>query len=268
MTDSSDSNNVHSRAEEFLQVFKKGAEFTQDLLKENERLRFRLLELEQKNRAEATTVELQLLKQQLQLVEVEKKNILDKIGTVERENLDFTHRYAEIEADNNLLANLYITTYQLHSTFEVREVFRVIEEILLNLVGADECSLFFRDENNLLIQSVMNDEGEPEVRVVGNSDPRIDLALTEGQIWIPDSEELAQLDDSAVKAAIPLWVDGHVIGVLAIYRLLAQKNGFSGIDEEIFGLLGEHAAMAICTAVLRQEHDGQIDFKRGFLART
>ena len=34
------------KAEEFLQAFKKGAEFTHELLKENERLRFRVLELE------------------------------------------------------------------------------------------------------------------------------------------------------------------------------------------------------------------------------
>ena len=37
---------IQNRGEEFLQVFKKGAEFTQDLLRENERLRFRVLELE------------------------------------------------------------------------------------------------------------------------------------------------------------------------------------------------------------------------------
>ena len=35
-----------SRADDFLQMFKKGAEFTQDLLKENERLRFRIVKLE------------------------------------------------------------------------------------------------------------------------------------------------------------------------------------------------------------------------------
>ena len=38
---------VHNRAEEFLQIFKKGAEFTHELMKENERLRFRVLELEE-----------------------------------------------------------------------------------------------------------------------------------------------------------------------------------------------------------------------------
>ena len=36
-----DDKGVSYNAEEFLQLFKKGAEFTQDLLKENERLRFR-----------------------------------------------------------------------------------------------------------------------------------------------------------------------------------------------------------------------------------
>ena len=34
-----DRQSITSRAEEFLQVFKRGAEFTQELLRENERLR-------------------------------------------------------------------------------------------------------------------------------------------------------------------------------------------------------------------------------------
>ena len=42
-----DDKGVSYSAEEFLQLFKKGAEFTQDLLKENERLRFRILQLEE-----------------------------------------------------------------------------------------------------------------------------------------------------------------------------------------------------------------------------
>ena len=41
---------VYSRAEEFLQVFKKGAEFTQELLKENERLRYQVIELQERPR--------------------------------------------------------------------------------------------------------------------------------------------------------------------------------------------------------------------------
>ncbi len=268
LTDNKDSGGIHSRAEEFLQVFKKGTGFTQDLLKENERLRFRVLEVEQQYRSETPNVELQMLKESLQRAETEKQEILDKIRAVEQENLDFSNRYAEIEAENNLLANLYITTSQLHSTFEVSEIIRIIEEILLNLVGAEQFSLFICDENEQLFQPIINEAGNPQIVSVQNSDVHIATALSEGQNWIAGVDELKTLGDTEVKAVIPLMVDDDVIGVLAVYRLLAQKSGFSEIDEEIFNLLGNHAAMAICTAVLRHENVGRINLRQGFLAQV
>ncbi len=47
MSNHDEENDIVGRANEFMQVFKKGAEFTQDLLKENERLRFRVVKLEE-----------------------------------------------------------------------------------------------------------------------------------------------------------------------------------------------------------------------------
>lgn len=38
---------ISKRVEDFLQVFKKGEEFTQELLKENEKLRYRVAQLEE-----------------------------------------------------------------------------------------------------------------------------------------------------------------------------------------------------------------------------
>ncbi len=38
---------ITKKVEEFLQVFKKGEEFTQELLKENEKLRYRVAQLEE-----------------------------------------------------------------------------------------------------------------------------------------------------------------------------------------------------------------------------
>ena len=46
MSQHDDGNHSENRAEEFMQMFKKGAEFTQDLLKENERLRYQIVRLE------------------------------------------------------------------------------------------------------------------------------------------------------------------------------------------------------------------------------
>ncbi|MDZ4383799.1 MAG: hypothetical protein U0937_04075, partial [Thermodesulfovibrionia bacterium] len=42
---------LSKKVEDFLQVFKKGEEFTQELLKENERLRYKIVKLEEDIRA-------------------------------------------------------------------------------------------------------------------------------------------------------------------------------------------------------------------------
>src|SRR5512133_3967281 len=73
---------VHTRGEEFLQVFKKGAEFTQDLLKENERLRYRVLELEKFQSAggeAASGADVRKLTERIADLEAEKQEILDRI---------------------------------------------------------------------------------------------------------------------------------------------------------------------------------------------
>jgi hypothetical protein len=107
---------VTSRAEEFLQVFKKGAEFTQDLLKENERLRFQVLQLEEALRSggetAVPTTENMILLDRIAELEKEKEEILGRIQQIQKENQDFAARYVEIEAENNNLANLYIASYQ------------------------------------------------------------------------------------------------------------------------------------------------------------
>ena len=75
---------MHSRGEEFLQVFKKGAEFTQELMKENERLRYRIVELEESQQnigqdVEDTDENRRLL-YRIHELEREKEEILDRMA--------------------------------------------------------------------------------------------------------------------------------------------------------------------------------------------
>jgi hypothetical protein len=92
-----DDKGVSYNAEEFLQLFKKGAEFTQDLLKENERLRFRILQVEDslhtKDDETIITDENRKLVEKIEVLEKEKTEILERINQVERENQDFAERY-------------------------------------------------------------------------------------------------------------------------------------------------------------------------------
>ena len=150
MSNHDEEKDASSRADEFLQVFKKGAEFTQDLLKENERLRFRLVKLEETIKEQGLDVVAEdpdslALRKKIEVLEQEKEEILGRIKLVEEENLNFANRYVEIEDENNMLANLYIASYQLHSTLDFKEVLQIILEIVINLIGAEEFGVLLLD---------------------------------------------------------------------------------------------------------------------------
>jgi hypothetical protein len=265
LTDNQEPGGLTHRAEEYLQIFKKGAEFTRELLKENERLRFRTLELEQQLSAGVQMAEVQLLRERLCRAEAEKEEILARIRSIEMENLDFSKRYTEIEGENNLLANLYITIFQLYSTFDLQEVFRVIEEILLNLVGVEEFTLVLLNADGSMFQPVLSASDDYRLQSVVVDDARIIEAMATGVSWIGHSEGGAAFPASGPLAVIPLQVDQEGIGGLVVRRLLAQKQNFTDMDREIFSLLSRHAAMAICIALLRQGEKGRIDFNSGLL---
>jgi cell division protein FtsB len=148
----SEEKNIFSRAEEFMQLFKKGADFTQDLLKENERLRFKIVQLEEKNKVASTSDDgtddklVIELNKKLQTLERELQKLHQRHKEVEAENQDFANRYLEVQNENNNLANLYIASFQLHSTLDSREVLQVIMEIIINLIGAEIFGILLLDE--------------------------------------------------------------------------------------------------------------------------
>lgn len=260
---------VHNRGEEFLQVFKKGAEFTQDLLRENERLRYRVLELEKSQSSaggEVPTQEVKRLAERIADLEHEKQEILDRIRQVEEENQDFAARYIEIEDENNNLANLYIASYQLHSTLDFREVLQIITEIIINLIGAEEFAIMLLDEKSDEIQAVATEGVEreeiPTVRlgkgVIGQ------VAQSGENHFVADVEEY-QRDFVNPIVCIPLKIKDHVIGVLAIYKLLVQKTEFAPVDYELFTLLAGHAATAIFSSRLYSDSERKLSTIQGFI---
>ena len=88
---------LFARAEEVLSLFRRGAEFTQDLIKENERLRLQVAEFDAQNLAASDDVQWEKLRHALiariQNLEGEKQDILDRLNQVEGENRRFAERY-------------------------------------------------------------------------------------------------------------------------------------------------------------------------------
>jgi transcriptional regulator with GAF, ATPase, and Fis domain len=257
---------VQSRAEEFLQVFKKGAEFTHELMKENERLRFRVLELEKTGGCAELEEDNKKLLKLISQLEAEKEEILGHIRQVEAENQDFAARYVEIEQENNNLANLYIASYQLHSTLDFKEVLQIIIEIIINLIGGEEFAIMLLDERTNQLQAVASEgvarEDVPPVKmgagVIGQ------VAKTGENYFVADVAAYVP-DLRSPMVCIPLKIKEHVIGVLAIYKLLIQKSSFTDLDYELFTLLAGHAATAVFSSRLYSDSERKLSTIQGFL---
>ncbi len=258
------------RAEEFLQIFKKGAEFSQELLRENERLRFKVLALEDQIRSSAkhrSRVSEETLLNRIQELEEEKNELTSKFKEIEAENKDFASRYLEIEEENNNLANLYVASYQLHSTLDFREVLQIIVEIIINLIGAEVFGILLLDEKSNELKPVATEGIEAErIEPVKPGAGKIGWVAKAGESYfiesVPGSDEVNPREPLV---CIPLKIKQHVIGVIVIYKLLQQKSKFSELDHELFTLLAGHAATATFASKLYSESERKLSTIQGFI---
>ncbi len=258
------------RADEFLQMFKKGAEFTQELLRENERLRLRAIEIEELLKDPASKASVRggaKLITRIEELEKERQELLRKYEEVESENKDFARRYLEIEEENNNLANLYVASYQLHSTLDSEEVLQIIVEIIINLIGAEVFAILLLDEKAGELKAVASEGiASEEIPPVRSGDGRIGWVAKAGENYFAEHiPRDGHVDTNEPIVCIPLSIKQHVIGVIVIYKLLQQKPEFTELDHELFTLLAGHAATATFASRLYSESERKLSTIQGFI---
>src|SRR5437588_3475426 len=160
---------TEERAEKFLELFNKGKEFTEELLRENQRLRYRLAAAETES---VPHEEVQRLRAEIAQLSAENRRLGTRFREVEEENKDFASRYIEIEEQNNNLANLYVASYQLHSTLDFKEVIQIVQEIVINLIGAEAFAILLLDEKTNDLRAIAC-EGEDVVPGIENLSARL-----------------------------------------------------------------------------------------------
>jgi transcriptional regulator with GAF, ATPase, and Fis domain len=258
---------IAKKADEFLQIFKKGEEFTKDLIKENERLRFKVAQLEEAIEKSGNEERVRLYEERIKILEEELNSFLEKYRKVEEENKDFASKYVEVETENNNLANLYVASYQLHSTLDFNEVLRIVLEIIINLIGAEKFTIFLIDDKtNELIPAASEGLSVNDMPKVKMGEGIIGTVAKEGESYF--SENIAYsstVDTLSPIVCIPLKIKEHVIGVISIYSLFVQKTGFSNMDYELFNLLAGHAATAIFSSKLYSQSERKLTTIQSFL---
>jgi nitrate/nitrite-specific signal transduction histidine kinase len=259
-----------TKGQEFFQMFLKAKEFTEELLKENERLRFKVARLESAGgtsappgtpdeRVKELAGRVHQLEEQLAEVETRYKKVED-------ENKEFADRYIEIEEQNNNLANLYVASYQLHSTLDYGEVLRIVQEIVINLIGAEAFHLLMVSEKTGQLEVASSEGQAAPVATVVVGEGAIGRAAKTGENYF--AEQVAHPDPTPFDqplAVIPLKIKDSVIGVISINKLLVQKTQFTTMDFELFTLLAGHAATAIFSAKLYSTSARKLTTLQGFL---
>jgi hypothetical protein len=256
-----------SRADEFLQMFRKGEEFTKDLLKENEKLRYRVAQLEESVERSGDEARTKLYEERIKLQEGELNSLRERFRQVEEENKDFASKYIEVEEENNNLANLYVASYQLHSTLDFSEVLRIVMEIVINLIGAEKFAiLLMEDKANELVPVSSEGMALTEAPKVKLGDGTIGGVAKGGESYFADNlNGGGDINPREPIVCIPLKIKEHVIGVISIYKLLTQKEGFTNVDYELFNLLAGHAATAIFSSRMYTQSERKLTTIQSFL---
>ena len=261
----------------FLQTFfQKGAEFTHDLLRENERLRKQSFDLEQENAQLRTQLAsndaIRDLLRKVEELEREKSALLSSMYEAEAISTRFCNRQSEMEDELHKLANLYVASYQLHSTLSLTRVFSHLRELLAQLVGARAHALYLHDPTKNVLLPVASDgvplSALPAVPVAENSagTRATDALLTVERVFLTgvpiiceDLPSVRDIDPAKSPAAcVPMRFDDRVVGVIVVYTLLEQKPQFVPVDYELFKMLGAHAATALLGALLYRDAEGKL----------
>jgi len=264
---------AYERGEAVLAIFKRGAEFTKELLTENDQLRKQIRDLESRQNAacldddEWAKLRAELL-QRIHSLQEENEEVRERLKAVEEENQQFAGRYLEIEEENNNLANLYVASYQLHSTLDPSEVLKVILEIVINLIGAEVFCVYVLDDKTGVLQPVAAEGDDlsrfPACRL---GEGFIGGAVGSGEVATrdPHPSEVTDAVDAGPVVGIPLHVQEKPVGAIAIHKLLQQKDGFSPLDHELFTLLAGHAATAIFASRLHSQSERKLNTIQGFI---
>lgn len=211
-------------------------QYVNGLLRENEKLRAIAAMIENDvDRAEA--------RERAAIAELER--LRARFDEVAGENHRFAEQYQHIEEQSSNLANLYVASYQLHTSVDRTTVLNTMQEIVINLIGSEQLAIYERsgDEFHLAASFGLD---ETQVMATIGGEYAVEK-LGEGHIFHEPAHR------QPLTASVPLRVDEQVIGAILVFRLLEHKPALEAVDHELFELLAVHASTALHCATLHAQ---------------
>lgn len=196
---------------------------------------------------------------------VRAEGLEDRVVTLEFELERLTSAYSDLERQNSNLLSLYVASSQIHATLVFEDVLRSIQEIIINLVGADLFVTYLYNESAHEFRRAAGEgQTDPADEVIPYGDNLLSRVLRAGSPFLgPAAEQLPS--GRTPLAVLPLAVGSEQVGVVVLFRLLVQKDGFDEFDNELFGLLTAHAATALLSSLRYRRLERRANTLQGLL---
>jgi hypothetical protein len=178
----------------------------------------------------------------------ENERLTARVEDLQREQRELVQRLAEMEEHNRALESLFVTAYRLHATLDPGEVLTALDEILINLVGAEAYGVW-----------AVGQDGEPGELLLGSRDAQGPGTLSSEErtlarttftlgAWFPQPGRPRPGVNAL--AIVPLRVESDLMAVLLLRNFLEHKTGMTKIDRRVLGLIADQAGRALLSAKL------------------
>jgi hypothetical protein len=258
---------LKEKRDAFLQrFFKRGAELTDELVNENQRLHEHTSRLEEENASLKTQLAsdraIRDLLTKIDELKREKARLLSTVHQQEEITSEVTNRFAEIESELESFANLYVASFQLHASLRASTVVKNVKELLVQLVGARSLAIYFTDDDGRRLTPITSEGvdlatlpviGVHEISTADGAAAVIERTFLTGVPHVSEGNV-----NSLPAACIPLLLEERVVGTIVVYALLEHKARFVSVDRELFKLLGAHAGAVLVSANLWAAQNGRL----------
>jgi hypothetical protein len=246
---------VEKRRELLETYFENGRQIASELVAELDLIRRKCGELENENarlrmqlRSDAAIRDL-LAK--IESLESERSELLSRTTEVERLAQTELERAAAVEEELSNLASLYVSSSQLHSSLDPRDVVATVGQLLLQFLGAG-AYVVFSAEGGALVPVAS------EGLVLDDIGPQTVGSGTVGGAFDDGAPFVLREDNQRPMAIVPLRIGEQPVGAVAVYELLEQKGTLGAFDIELLRMLSTQAATALAGARLAAAAHGAI----------
>jgi hypothetical protein len=187
--------------------------------------------------------ELALAREAVAHADAERERLRARLAEIEAENQRMCDEYVAVQEKSTDLAHLYVALERIHGGVSRADTLAALQEIVINVVGSEELAIFERRGDRLSLVQSFGIDPEPwrDVRIDGGAIAR----AAQGQLYVAGRDGPATPGDEDITACIPLRVGPHVVGVIAVFRLLGHKPVLGETDQAMFELLSAHAGVAL-----------------------